>query len=183
MALALLSPAAGIELRLNRDFGSSFGNRIKGRFTARARGADGAERVEFYLDEALVATATEEPFRWTFKTDDYPAGEHTIRAVAYFEGGRTEEAYIVKEFISSTGTWWTLYIVGIILFVAGMSVFSIWVTNRERKRPQGKTRCPMCGSVFDRKWSPMHKGSAYRNTCPFCAKSFWADRLPDEEAI
>jgi hypothetical protein len=180
--LLLLPLAWGIELGISRNVGTNLGQKIKGKFTAKARQIEGATKVEFYLDEELVMTSTEEPHRWTFRTEEYPEGVHTIKAVAYFPDGRVEEDSLQREFISSLGGWWGLYLGGMIALVAGISLFSIWVTNRERKQPQGKTTCPKCGSTFDRKWSPFHKGAAYRNTCPMCNNTFWADRLPEGDA-
>jgi len=169
-----------IELRISRDNGTQIGERIKGRFSARIREAEGVESVEFYLDGELVLNDIEEPFRWEFHTRDHPDGIHTIKAIVYLSGGGTEEVETSREFVTDFGQWWNFYIMGMVLFVAGMLIFSIWVTNRERKRPQGKTQCPQCGTVFDRQWSAMHKGAAYRNTCPTCAKTFWADRIEEE---
>jgi ssDNA-binding Zn-finger/Zn-ribbon topoisomerase 1 len=177
--VSLLAPSYAVSIRLNRDFGTSMGGKIKGTFSAKVS-AEGATLVEFFLDGEPVASDTEEPFKWTFKTADYPEGDHTIEAVAYFESG-TEKASIQKTFVTSFGPWFTLFLIGVFA-ITGVSVtLSIWWANKERKAPAGKTKCPQCETVFDRKWSAMHKGSAYRNTCPVCAKTFWAKRIEGEE--
>ncbi len=181
LGVVVLLPITGaIDLRLHRDFGTRIGGKIKGTFSARVKDAEGAERVEFYLDDELVATTTDEPFRWVFKTEDYPEGEHVIRAIAFFVDGEPQEDTVTTSFVTSFGPWWTLYIWGTIVFVVGIVIFAIWQAKRESGRPQGKTRCPQCDTVFERQWSPMHKGNAYRNTCPTCSKKFWADRIDDE---
>jgi hypothetical protein len=182
LLLVALPICIAVELRINRDNGTQIGDKIKGKFSARLRDTEGIEKVEFYLDGELVLTDEEEPFRWDFRTSDYPDGVHTIKAIAYLSDGGTVEVEDSREFTTDFGQWWTLFIWGTILFVAGLSLFAIWVTNRERKQPQGKTRCPQCDTVFDRQWSPMHMGDALRNTCPTCAKSFWAKKISDEEA-
>lgn len=41
----------------------------------------------------------------------------------------------------------------------------------------GMTRCPRCGEVFPRKWSPVHLFNSLLNTCPKCGKRFWASKL------
>jgi len=182
LLLVALPICIAVELRINRDNGTQIGERIKGKFSARIRDAEGIVKVEFYLDGELVLSDEEDPFRWDFHTSDYPDGVHTIKAIAYFSDGGTTELAVAREFTTNFGQWWTLFIWGTILFVAGLSLFAIWVTNRERKQPQGKTRCPQCGTVFDRQWSPMHMGDALRNTCPTCARTFWAKKISDEEA-
>ena len=179
LLLVVMPVCLAIELRINRDNGTQIGNKIKGRFSARVRDAEGVEKVEFFLDGELVETDEEEPFRWNFHTRDHPDGVHEIKAIAYHTDGKVTDLGVSREFVSDFGQWWNLYIMGVILFVAGMGIFSIWITNRERKQPQGKTKCPQCETVFDRKWSPMHKGSAYRNTCPTCAKTFWAYKIDE----
>ncbi len=177
----ILVPPCALELKLNRNYGTSFGDRIKGKFSAKAKDVTGATRVEFFLNGELVATDAEEPFAWSFTTTDYPPGNYTIRAVAYLATGGQEEDDLTVEFVETFGKSWNLFLWGMMMLIAGVVVFSLWVTQRERKRPPGKTRCPQCGTVFDRRWSPMHKGAAYRNTCPMCGRSFWADMIVEGE--
>jgi ribosomal protein S27AE len=179
--MMIAAPCSALELRLSRDAGTSIGGRIKGRFSAKVRDADDVDRVEFYLNGELVYTDSDGPFVWSFKTTDYPPGNYTIRAVGYLGTGGEEEDSVTTEFVETFGKFWTLYLWGTILFVAGMAIFSLWVIQRERKRPQGKTKCPQCGSIFDRKWSPFHMGAAYRNTCPMCGRSFWANEISEDE--
>ncbi len=179
--MVVAAPCSALELKLDRTVGTSIGGRIKGRFSAKAKDADDVDRVEFYLNGELVYTDNEAPFAWSFRTTDYPPGNYTIRAVGYLAAGGEEEDSVSTEFVETFGKFWTLYLWGTMLFVAGMVIFSIWVVQRERKRPQGKTKCPQCGTVFDRKWSAFHKGAAYRNTCPMCGRSFWADEIDESE--
>ncbi len=181
VAMAMAASCDALELRLSRDAGTSISGRIKGRFSASVRDADDVDRVEFYLNGELVYTDSEAPFAWSFRTTDYPPGNHTIRAVGYLVTGGVDEDSVSTEFVETFGQLWTLYLWGTMLFVAGMVIFSLWAVQRERKRPQGKTRCPQCGAVFDRRWSPMHRGPAYRNTCPMCAKSFWAEAIAEDQ--
>lgn len=182
LVLISVPVSCALELKLSRDFGTELGGKIKGTFSVRVRETEGIERVEFYLDGEPVETVTAEPYRWRFKTTDYPDGNHTIRAVAYFESGKTDEGSMRVTFESDFGDWWTIYLWGMVLFVGGILIITVWLTNRERRKPQGKTKCPKCGTVFERKWSPMHMGEALRNTCPMCGNTFWADRIEDEDA-
>ncbi len=173
----LMSPGScsSIELKLRREFGTSMGGKIKGSYSARVK-AEGATRVEFYLDGHLQLALTGPPFRWAFRTTDYPDGPHLIEAVAYFSD-RTERASISVHFVSSFGAAGTALWILLIGSILGSILLTLYLAQRERSRPQGKTRCPRCGTVFDRQWSPVHLGDAYRNTCPTCAYRFWAKPL------
>jgi len=166
-----------IELKLRRDFGTSMGGKIKGTFSASVK-ADGAEKVEFYLDGDLQLAPAEPPFRWTFKTADYPDGVHIIEAIAYFPD-RTERASLSAHFVTSFGAAGTMLWTLLIGSIAGTILLTLYLAKRERSRPQGRTRCPRCSTVFDRQWTAMHMGNAYRNTCPTCAHTFWAKPLKE----
>ncbi len=180
--VGLVPNSLAMDLDIRRDSGTELSGKIKGTFSARVSGIDGVDRVDFYIDGELVETVREEPYRWEFKTTEYPDGNHTLRAVVHYSNGKTDEESARLFFESDFGDWWTWYIWGMGIFVAGMIIFSIWITNRERKKPQGKTKCPACGTVFQRQWNPMHKGDALRNKCPMCGKSFWAERIDEEDA-
>lgn len=45
----------------------------------------GIDRVEFYLDDKLVSTDTQAPYRWAWITLSF--GEHKIHAYAYDNSG------------------------------------------------------------------------------------------------
>ena len=179
--IGLLTPSLAIDLRLHRDYGTSMGGKIKGTFSARVKAVEGLQKVEFYLDDDLGETVAEEPFRWTFKTTDFPDGNYTIKAIAFFADGSREEDSVRTQFVTSFGQWWTMYLMGTVVFVVAIMLFTVWRVNKERKSPKGKTKCPQCGTIFERKWSAMHKGNAYRNTCPICNKTFWADEIKEEK--
>jgi len=176
----ILSPTLAIHLALRRDSGTKIGGKIKGKFSVSVKDAGGVERVEFYLNGELVEAVEQGPFKWSFKTGDYPDGNYSIRAVAFLKDGTKEEDGITVQFVTNFGWWWPLYLTGMLLFVAFSVLAALWQTNKERKAPAGKTKCPRCGTVFERKWSAFHKGSAYRNTCPICGETFWAKRLEEE---
>jgi hypothetical protein len=55
--------------------------------TADASSGIGIEKVEFYLDNDLVATLTSEPYEW--KWTKTTIGRHTLKVIAYDDTGKT----------------------------------------------------------------------------------------------
>lgn len=69
-------------------------------------------KVELYMDDNLAGTSTVEPFDFELATRDFPAGPHTLRAVAYDATGNTGTAEIGVEVdrnfgIGATGVYWS----------------------------------------------------------------------------
>ena len=177
-----VSPAfCEVKLSLVRKFGTEIGGEIRGTFTVKAKAPD-ASSVSFYLDDQLVSTDSIEPFKWTFNTHNYPGGAHVIKAVASFPDGRIDEGTIRVQFVSKFGSKMLIFVAIVVLSVAGSILLGLVLAQREKQRYQGRTRCPVCGTVFDRQWSYFHMGKAYRNTCPTCGHKFWAEAISDEES-
>lgn len=89
-----------ITLKFHKDFGySGFGNDVQGDWTARAIVSEDTTHVEFYLDNLLQFNDTTAPFSWSYNTDDYIQGLHTIKAVAYNADGGQAAVEAQQEFI------------------------------------------------------------------------------------
>jgi large repetitive protein len=58
---------------------------------ATASDANGIAQVQFYIDNALVATRPSQPYSYAWNTADSVDGDHTIKAVATDQAGRTSE--------------------------------------------------------------------------------------------
>ncbi len=87
-------------MKFHKDFGySSFGNEAQGNWTAHADTSTDAVRVEFYLDNLLQFNDTEAPFAWSYYTDNYAEGLHTIKAVAYDASGNSASAEGQQKFV------------------------------------------------------------------------------------
>src|SRR5690606_24317745 len=78
----------GITLSLSRDFGYGSGIQAQGRFSYRVEGPDDLVRVEFYMDETLIGTDEEAPFRLQFDTGQFELGLHRMNAIGYTADGR-----------------------------------------------------------------------------------------------
>jgi len=57
----------------------------------------GVERVEFYIDDLLVETDTDYPYRYVWPTKEESLGAHLIKAVAYDSIDQTADASIAVE--------------------------------------------------------------------------------------
>ena len=57
-------------------------------FTAQVTDSDGIEKVELYIDGALIQTFTTEPYNFTYKNDKIFKLQHTVRFVAYDTKGK-----------------------------------------------------------------------------------------------
>lgn len=109
LALVLTVPALAqdaspeLEIDLNRDFGyGGFGNDIQGTFSIRVSGPDDLTEVSFYIDEFLLGTDTESPYKIQFKTDSFDPGVHKIYAVGTLaDGTELQSREISADFLSS----------------------------------------------------------------------------------
>lgn len=75
------------------------GDEVSGtvKIKAVARGAAGSQsiaKVEFYIDDTKIAEVTKVPFKVHWDTTAYSDGSHTIKAVAYGEGGESSDDMI-----------------------------------------------------------------------------------------
>lgn len=78
-----------LALSLSRDFGSSFGKGdIQGTFSLKVTGPSNLVKVQFYIDNTILAEDTDSPFMVQFVTDDYTPGKHTMYAMGYTRDGR-----------------------------------------------------------------------------------------------
>lgn len=74
--------------------------------TITAEASDNLEvsKVEFYVDDTLVATDTEAPYSYALNTASYENGDHTIRAVAYDSVDNTAESSTTSSFENDEDT-------------------------------------------------------------------------------
>ncbi len=84
-----------LELSISRDFGSSYGpGNIQGTFSMKVTGPSNLVKVQFYIDNTMIAEDNEPPFKVQFVTGDYAPGVHTMDATGYTSDGselRTRE--------------------------------------------------------------------------------------------
>ena len=82
--------------------------------------------VEFFLDDSLQRSDTEAPFSWSYYTDNYPLGLHTIKAIAYDSEGNTVTAEKQQNFVEmSNATLSIVFAVVIIIIVVATIVLVV----------------------------------------------------------
>ncbi len=189
--LILLLPASvnaqesqpDLNLNLIRNFGYGGIGEIQGSFTLKIRDPLAElDKIEFYLDEGLIATILQEPYEHKFHTSSYPEGGHTFSAVGTLvDGTPLKSNRITKVFLSSGQAWSETegLIVPVLLFAAGLTVLGLVIpVLLSRKKdfvlgkygPAGGAICPRCDLPFSRFFiSPnLLVGKLVR--CPHCGK-------------
>jgi hypothetical protein len=173
-----------LEIDLNRDFGyGGFGNDIQGTFSIKVTGPDDLVEVQFYIDEILLGTDRETPFKIQFVTDDFDPGVRKLYAVGTTaDGTELRSLSITAEFLSSDSAMGkTLNILGPILgFTALAMVLGAVIPMLVGKKggkviignygAAGGAICPRCTFPFSRHiFSPnLLVGKLVR--CPHCGK-------------
>jgi hypothetical protein len=210
--LGFVTPARGqaveeLELNVSRDFGSSDGTgNIQGTFSMKVTGPSNLVKVQFYIDNTMIAEDTEPPFKVQFVTDDYAPGKHTMHAIGYTRDGRklrTREK--IFNYMTAEESWQRglKIVLPILVLVLIWKLLSIGVPTLGRGRKKGEllppgkqnygfiggTICPRCAHPFALNlFSPnLLVGKLVR--CPNCGKWFIGrrasidDLLIAEEAI
>lgn len=180
-----------LTLRLNRDFGSSFGTRISGTFSARVNAPDEVVRVAFFIDDTQIGVDSEAPFRLQFRTSTYGLGIHTIQAIGYTQGGEELASnQLQREFISSSsGISQALWIVIPLLIISlGGRYISSRIANNDRRGtgkptidgPLGGTICPKCNKPFAIHLWSLRLVTVRGDRCPHCGKWSIVHRMPSD---
>jgi hypothetical protein len=179
-----------LELSVSRDFGTSDGiGNIQGTFSMKVTGPSNLVKVQFYIDNTMIAEYTEPPFKVQFVTDDYAPGKHTMNAIGYMSDARelhTREMtfnYMTEEESRQRGLMIAVPILALVLIWV---IFSKVVPTLSRGRKRGEvlppgghnygliggTICPRCAYPFALNlFSPnLLVGKLVR--CPNCGKWF-----------
>lgn len=185
LALLIATPIwaqdEGLKLSLSRDFGyGGFSGDIEGTFSFRASGPDSLREVRFYIDDQLVGSDTEPPWRYQFHTGDFPLGVHRLVAVGMtVDGAELRSNEIIREFVPASKSWDFIAKVVIPLILITLAVPAVMVIL-DRRRGGGQRKgsyglaggavCPKCGYPFSRHiWAP-NMGVAKFDRCPHCGK-------------
>jgi hypothetical protein len=177
-----------LELSVRRNFGYGGGSQIQGSFRMEIdHPPAGVVSVTFKINDSVVGTDTEPPFRVDFNTDRYPNGWHNLVAVGQTAEGRTLTSAVRRfEFVAAeVGYQVGLRIAGVVFGVVGaliaIGLLSSALTARRRKLlPPGAARrygwlggavCPKCGRPFSTHWWALNTGlSGKLDRCDYCGK-------------
>lgn len=199
LALPLPALAQGgtptLELKLSRDFGyGGFDNRIQGAFSFHAQGPDDLQRVEFYIDDQLVATVDAPPFETKFNTDSYAPGEHRLYALGYTASGQSLESNdFTRVFMTpaeARGTLTQILVPLLVVILIGVLLSAVVPRFFFRgRRAQvvgqyglaGGAVCKRCGLPFSRHFLSPHLFTGKLERCPHCGKWAFVSRATPEQ--
>jgi len=173
-----------ITLTLIKGFGySGFGGDIQGTFTMRASGPEDLVEVQFYIDDLLIGTDTEAPFRIQFNTDGYEPGLHTLSAVGVLaDGSQLPSNEFVREFLSGEKILGTIsdFIVPLLAVIIGISVIGVvapmLLGKKSKQHPIGEYSaaggavCPRCKFPYSRHILSVNLLFGKLERCPHCGK-------------
>ncbi len=181
LAAPLWAQGSELKLTLRRDWGyGGFGGDIQGTFSFAATAPPDTVAVDFYIDDQLVATDTQAPWRYQFQTDDYALGTHVMRAVGHTAAGATMASNTVTNtFVSASQgqavlVRFVLPLVGVLLlaFIIG-TLISVRRSRRQggsAAGPWGVAICPKCGRPFAMHLFGLNLGTRKYDRCPHCGK-------------
>ncbi len=173
---------------INRDFGYGAGASIKGLFSLTVVGPEGIASVVYYLDDQVMATVTESPFKFQFNTTQYAYGWHDLTAVVTNTAGEVfttparhmnfvtaeeESAGMQKVIIPILGLT-----VGVMLLVSGIQFAVMRKRNPGGVEPgtersygfAGGSICRKCGRPTPRHMWGMNLGIGKLDRCENCGK-------------
>lgn len=188
-----------LNLNLSRDFGYSSGTgKIQGTFSMGVSGPENLSRVEFLIDDEIMHEVSVPPFRFQFKTDDFPTGVHVLSAIGYTLDGnilRSNERRV--EFVTAQEGWQQalkiiLPIFGLIFIISAASILVPIITGKGTKGgvPLGSPRsygmlggaiCPKCGRPFSIHIFRMNLVIGKLDRCPHCGRWSFVHRASPQE--
>lgn len=176
-------------LGVNRTFGYSSGDQIRGTFNLFITGSTNIKSVQYLIDGKPIATATSAPFNVSIQTSNYAIGFHDLSATIETTDGRTVTVQARKfEFVSadqeSSGVLRIIIpILGIVIAVTllgfGAQVFLF--KNKFAKTPPGTARnysirggtiCQRCHRPYSIHLWALNALTYRLDRCDYCGK--WA---------
>ena len=174
----------GLTITFHRDFGYSAGGEIQGAFSLTAEGPDNLARVDYYLDDQLLGSASQAPFKISFNTGNFAVGSHTFLAVGTTtNGAEIRSASRTLEFVSAEDSWQTagkivLPILGVVLAMALLGTAGPMLLGRTtvfrlgEYGAAGGAVCGRCGMPFSRHFFSLNMVFGKLERCPHCGR--WA---------
>jgi hypothetical protein len=190
-----------IILTLTRDFGyGGFGGDIQGTFSMKASGPDDLVEVQFYIDDILIGTDTESPFRIQFHTDSFEPGNHKMSAIGILsDGSEVRSNEFIRYFLSGEDAMGNTLgvLIPLLAVIIGISVIGVVAPllfgKKGKQRPIGEygtaggAVCPHCQLPYSRHFFSPNLVIGKLERCPHCGK--WAivrratpNELADAEA-
>ena len=171
-----------LSIQFHKDFGYAAGSEIQGAFSLTAEGPEDLARVDYYVDDQLLGSATEPPFKISFGTGDYALGHHTIVAVGTTaDGSEVRSLSRTLEFVSADEGWQmagkiVFPILGIVLIISLLGTVGPMLLGRKAKfllgeyGAAGGAVCSRCGMPFSRHLMAPNMVFGKLERCPHCGK-------------
>lgn len=171
-----------LTLRLDRNFGYGGFGKIQGRFTLEVSGSDQLSSVEFFIDEELMGTVEQPPFKYRFHTGDYSPGRHTFSALGHTQDGSVLKSNPISKVLLSSEDAWAetqqmlvpiLILVGVFTLI-GLAVPLLFKGGKKfqvgKYGPAGGAVCPRCALPFSRHYLAPNLVVGKLERCPHCGK-------------
>jgi hypothetical protein len=150
-------------------------------------------RVEFLIDNLVVLTDTEAPFRYQFNTGSYALGPHTLAAVGYTATSqelRTQERSY--EFVTAEEGWQAagriaIPVIGLVILVSLAGTVGPALVGRRKPHRRGEygveggAVCPRCRFPFSRHLISPNMLVGRLERCPHCGKWSMVRRATPQE--
>lgn len=176
----------GFKLSMSRDWGyGGLNGRIQGLFSLKVKDAEGLTQVTFYMDDTVLFVDNEPPFKFQYRTDDYPPGAHTLWAQALTADGQTLESnrievfYLTKAEAGAETRRLLIPILGVTLVAVLASVLLPALLGRKKTAGAqnyqglyGGTICPHCGRPYAMHFYGLNLLTHRFDRCPHCGR--WA---------
>jgi len=176
-------------IHVRKDFGYSWANDIQGSFSITLIGyEENVQKVNFFIDDEILATVDSSPFSYQFNTKDFDPGAHQIYGEVYLKDGSSQlTPALIYDFLdrdtSNQQMKRILLIIGgsmlgvfaIVAIVQGTFLKGKKQSTREPGAPRsyglmGGTICPKCGRPFPRHIFGMNLVVGRLDRCDNCGK-------------
>ncbi len=171
-----------LPLKLNRNFGYGGLGKIQGRFTLEVETLENLSRVEFFVDEDLIASVEQAPFEYQFHTEDYSPGRHVFSAIGYTSDNLVlHSAQISRVLLTSEDAWaetrqMIIPILGVVGVVTLIGLVVPFLLGRKKDFKigvyglAGGAICPRCELPFSRHILAPNLLVGKLARCPHCGK-------------
>lgn len=180
LALPVFGQGDELTLSLSRDWGyGGLNGRIQGTFSFHVQGPDDLVSVQFYIDDQLVGTDTQPPWRYQFNTDSFALSPHQLYAIGQTAGGEQLTSNVFERtFVAESESWQAglriaLPLILLAVLFVGLGALISWRRDRGRAKRYGiwgAAVCPNCGRSFGMHWWAPNLLNAKYDRCPHCGR-------------
>jgi len=189
----------GLSLSVHRNFGYSGGSQIQGSFSLEASGPANLISVTFKVDDTVVGTVTQPPFKINFDTSTYALGWHSLTATAQTADGQTLtsaprrfEFVTAEEGFKAAGRIVIpiLAVVGVVILISMGIPLLQTLTGKKSHLPLGAPRqygllggavCPKCARPFAIHWWGLNVFTQKFDRCDHCGQWSLVRRVSREK--